>query len=372
MKRWLRDMNGAFGDLGTFLPYAVGAVSVGGLGAVGVFFGFGVALIASGLFYAMPMAVQPMKAVSAALLTSSLTPGEIALAGMALGTVFLVLGLTGGIAWLARAIPRSVMLGLVLGLGLAMIWLGGTLMLGNLWLGAAALIFLLIAARITRVPLLALAVLALLAVPLFSGADPEMPRLAQLGVTLPALVWPTWSDFPRSLEFAVLPQIPLTVSNAIIVTAAVSASLFPARAARVTHRNLSISTGLGNLLLTPFGAMPMCHGAGGVVAQARFGAHSATAPLLLGTLLLVAAVFAGDAAAELLGAFPLPLAGALLVIAGIDLAITRQLLESRRNCWPVIGITAAVAAIFNPALALVIGVAAEFGRAWLARRRQVP
>lgn len=363
-----REANGACGDLGTFLPYAVGAVTVGGLGAVGVFFGFGIALIAAGLFYGLPMAVQPMKAVSAALLTSGLTPGEVALAGLLIGAVFLVLGLTGGVSWIARRIPRSVTLGLVLGLGLAMMWLGLRLMADAALLGLAALAFAVLAMFVTRVPLLALGVLAVLVAP-WLGVSDSVPTLVGFGMSLPQFAMPSWSDLPRALELAVLPQIPLTVSNAIIVTAAVSASLFHQQAARVTERRLSLTTGLGNLALAPLGALPMCHGAGGVVAHHRFGARSCVAPVMLGALFLLSALFAGESAAALLAAFPLPIAGALLVIAGADLAFSKRLFETRPDCWPVVAITAAVAFAFNPAWALLAGLGMEVLRSRVARMR---
>src|SRR5690606_23972182 len=223
--RLTREANGACGDLGTFLPYAVGAVTVGGLSAVGVFFGFGIALIAAGLFYGMPMAVQPMKALSAGLLTSGLTPGEVAMAGLLIGATVLLLGITGGVAWIARHIPPSVTLGLTLGLGLSMVWLGATLMTDAPLLGAAALAFAVAAMFVTRLPLLALGVVAVLAAP-WLGLSDTVPTLAGFGLSLPQFALPAWSDLPRALELAVLPQMPLTLSNAIIVTAAVSATLF--------------------------------------------------------------------------------------------------------------------------------------------------
>lgn len=367
--RWARgDINGAFGDLGTFLPYVVGAITVAGLGTVGVLFGFGVLLIASGLFYGLPMAVQPMKAVTAALLTSSLSPEEIAAAGLMLGALFLVLGLTGGIGWLARTIPRSVTTGLVLGLGLAMVFTGAELMLADPWPGFGALGFFLLAARITRIPLLPVALLLALVGSIALGRFAP-GELARIELTLPALVLPHWSDIPRALELAVLPQIPLTLANAIIVTAAVSGTLFPNRAVRATPRNLALSTGIGNLLLAPLGALPMCHGAGGVAAQARFGARTAAAPVVFGTLLLIAAVLFGEPAMLLLTAFPLSVAGALLVIAGAELALTQRLFDTRPDCWPVIGITAATAAFISPALAMVVGMVLEIGRRCLTDRR---
>lgn len=366
--RLAREANGACGDLGTFLPYAVGAVTVGGLGAAGVFFGFGVALIAAGLFYGIPMAVQPMKAVSAVLLTSGLTSGEVAMTGLLIGGTLLVLGLTGGLAWIARHIPQSVTLGLTLGLGLSMMWLGATLMAEAALLGVGALAFAVAAMSFTRVPLLALGVIAVLAAP-WLGLTDHVPTLAGLAPALPQFALPSWSDLPRALEYAVLPQIPLTLSNAVIVTAAVSATLFHDQAVRASERNLALSTGLGNLVLAPFGAMPMCHGAGGVVAQHRFGARTAVAPVLLGSLLLASALLAGESAAALLAAFPLPIAGALLVVAGADLAFSRRLFATRPDCWPVIGITAAVAVVLNPAWALAAGLGLEVVRSAVARMR---
>lgn len=357
----LRELNGACGDLGTFLPYTIGAITLGGLGVVGVLFGFGVALIASGLFYGLPMAVQPMKAVSATLLTAGLSPAEVAMAGLLIGACFLLLALSGGISWLARRIPQAVTLGLVLGLGLAMAWLGLSLMAPAPWLGIGSLLFLGLSLLITRLPLLALGIVAVLLAPCLSNAQ-DLPTLAGFSFALPQLIWPSLQDLPRALELAVLPQIPLTVSNAIIVTAAVTATLYPERAARSTERTLSLSTGVGNLLLAPLGALPMCHGAGGVVAQHRFGARSASAPLLLGGVLLAAALFAGETAAALLAAFPLPVAGALLVVAGIDLAISRRLLQAPKRYWPGIALTAAVAALVNPAWALAAGMLLEFLR----------
>src|SRR3546814_2408937 len=71
------ELGGACGDLGTFLPYAIGAMTVAGLAPVGVLLGFGVFLVGSGLFYGLPIAVQPMKAVSAILLTGGIGAGEL-------------------------------------------------------------------------------------------------------------------------------------------------------------------------------------------------------------------------------------------------------------------------------------------------------
>src|SRR5712691_6605228 len=144
----LQEVSGACGDLGTFIPHVIGAMTVAGLAPAGVLFGFGAFLLATGVFYGLPLPVQPMKAVSAVILTDGLRPGEVAAAGMMLGVVLLVLGITGWIGRLARAIPQSVSAGLQLGLGLLMGALGVKLMLETPWIGFGSLSVLFLLARI--------------------------------------------------------------------------------------------------------------------------------------------------------------------------------------------------------------------------------
>jgi Molybdate transporter of MFS superfamily len=107
----VQELAGACGDLSTFILHVIGALTVAGLAPAGVLFGFAAFLIATGLFYGLPLPVQPMKAMSAVIVTGGLRPGEVAAAGIMIDTVLLVLGITGWIARLARAIPQSVSAG---------------------------------------------------------------------------------------------------------------------------------------------------------------------------------------------------------------------------------------------------------------------
>src|SRR5437588_2548876 len=129
-RRFLLECSGACGDLGTFIPHVIGAITVAGLAPTGVLFGFAAFLISTGLFYGLPLPVQPMKAISAVILTGGLRPGEV-LPPVMIGIVLLILGITGWIGRLARAIPQSVSAGLQLGLGLSMSVLGLTLILAE-------------------------------------------------------------------------------------------------------------------------------------------------------------------------------------------------------------------------------------------------
>jgi MFS superfamily sulfate permease-like transporter len=363
----VQEAGGACGDLGTFIPHVIGAMTVAGLAPAGILFGFGVFLISTGLFYGLPLPVQPMKAVSAVILTDGLKPGEVAAAGMMLGIVLLVLGITGWIGRLARAIPQSVSAGLQLGLGLLMGVLGVKLMLQTPWVGFPALAALVLLSRVPRCPAAPIVLVASAVAGWATIGGMNTPEIA-FAPSMPHLVMPTWTEVWRSLEIAVLPQLSLTLTNAVIVTASLSRELFPATGSIASERNLALSSGLANVLLCPFGAMPMCHGAGGLQAQYRFGARTGLAPIIFGVVVLVLAVGFADHAAALFAIIPMGAVGGLLILAGTDLAISRRLFDGKPSCWPVIGVTALVTLTVNPALGLILGWIAEFVRAAIVRR----
>jgi len=313
-------------------------------------------LVAAGLFYGIPMAVQPMKAVSAVLLTDQLTPEAMTAAGLIIGVILLVLSVTGLIGQVAKLIPQSVTAGLQLGLGITMGWLGLGMIAAAPWIGVPALVLLLGVPHLwPQAPVAPLVLMAAVGVGLATGLT-TVPEVQGFSLHLPVLVLPqSWGAAWQAVERAVLPQMPLTLTNAVIITAALCRDLYPDRAGRATVRNLALTSGVANLLLAPFGAMPMCHGAGGVAAQHRFGARTGLAPVLFGAVLLVLALGFADSAAALFAAVPLSAVGALLLVAGTDLALSKRLFDARRDCWPAIGVAAAATALLNPALGLVAG-----------------
>jgi MFS superfamily sulfate permease-like transporter len=323
-------------------------------------------LIGTGLFYRLPLPVQPMKAVSAVILTDGLRPGEIAASGMILGAVLLVLGATGAISRFARFIPQSVSVGLQLGLGLLMAVLGAKLILETPWIGFGSLALLFLLLRVPRCPAAPITLAAAACAGWLSGASPT-PTLT-FGWGVPEVAVPTWPEIWRSIEQAVLPQLSLTLTNAVVVTAALARELFPTAGAAASERRLALTSGLANLLLSPFGAMPMCHGAGGLQAQYRFGARTGVAPIMFGSVLLVMAIGFSDSASSLFAIVPVGAVGALLILAGTDLAASRRLFDAKPSCWPVIAAATVPTVVLNPGLGLVIGWAAELARAAIMRR----
>ncbi|NHM20375.1 benzoate transporter [Epibacterium mobile] len=353
----LREANGALGDIGTLLPLGLGAIALAGLSPQMVLLGFGLFYIATGLVYRLPIPVQPMKAIAAVALLGVASPTEIALSGVLIGLVLLGLGGTGLIDRIRRLVPQSVLSGLQLGLGLSLAWVAVGLMWEHWLIGALSLGVALAALRAGTHA-------AMLTIATGVGAGmmlglPEAPVLA-------AAPWPVAIPDVQELRRAVtdmaLPQLALTLTNAVFLTSLVAGDLFGARAAHVTPRRLCLTSGLASLLLAPLGALPMCHGAGGVAAHHRFGARSGAGPCLIGGLLLVVALLPAQMQGAILSAIPTATLGALLLIAAWDLAVSRRLIDARPSCHPVIATTALATVLLNPLLGLFAGTLAELIR----------
>src|ERR1700744_2691631 len=115
---------GAFGDLGTLLPFVVAYLAALKMDPFGILFSFGVAMVTCGLFYKTPFPVQPMKAIGAVAATQSaqtatVTAATVQCASLATGLIWLALGLTGLAQSISRLVPRTVVVGIVLGLGMS-------------------------------------------------------------------------------------------------------------------------------------------------------------------------------------------------------------------------------------------------------------
>lgn len=315
----LGELSGSIGDLGTFLPYILGAIAVAGFNPASIFTGFGLFYIFCGWFYNIPMAVQPMKVASAAVLIHNLTPGEVAAAGLIIGAVLLVLGLTGLIDYLARVTPPGVVGGIQAGLGLSLAILGVKMIIKDPFLGWTVLIIMLPLLKSRRFPAAIMGVLAGVILNFVLHPGLAVPSIS-IGLHLPGLTLPAAADFNRGFFLAVLPQLPLTLANAVLVTTAISHELFGSRADRVTDRNLCLTMGAANLLSAPFGGYMMCHGSGGVAAHYRFGGRTKNTAYIIGLVLLIFGLFLGSDGAKVFALIPEAALGCLLFYSGVDLA----------------------------------------------------
>lgn len=351
--RLKNEISGAFGDFGTFLPYVLGVITVAGLKPGGIFTLFGLFYLATGLFYQLPIAVQPMKIVSAAILAGKATPGEVAGATLVIGGALIFLSVTGLVGVLARIIPRPVTVGIQLGLGCGLAFLGLKMVSGNLLIGLITMAVMLPLGFNRRFPL----ALTGIGVGVFLGAVqgpfPAWPGLVP-SWQLPEISWPAWPEVWGGMTKVALPQLALTVTNAVIVTASLAGQLFPENR-RVTPGNLALTQGVANLAAGALGGFAMCHGAGGLAAHYRFGARTALAPIMLGVALMITGLGYGESGVALLRFIPAATLGALLFYGAIELALAGWAPTSGWGYF-ITFVVAALTFCSSPALAILIGL----------------
>ncbi len=355
------EIAGSLGDMGTFLPLLVGMAATNGLNFATALFFAGFFNIATGLTFSIPMAVQPMKAIAAIAITEGLSVNEIVAAGVTVSAVILFLGLTGLIGWLNRAIPKSVVRGVQLALGLSLLMKGLQMVASagvffgpdSYFVGAMAALVVLGLFFSNRVP--AALVLFAAGIVLAIVKNPLVFDSLGVGLSLPGWAPPAWNDFIAAFPKAVLPQIPLTTLNSVIAVCALSADLFPGREA--SPRRVSVSVGLMNLIAAWFGGMPMCHGAGGLAGQYRFGARTNGSILFLGAAKIIIAIVFGASLMSLCKAFPASVLGVMLAFSGMELAlVTRD--QTERPAALIMLLTAGTClALNNIAVGFLLGFA---------------
>lgn len=368
----LHELAGAFGDLGTLIPFVAAYIGILGMDPAGVLLPFGLALIGVGLLRRTPFPVQPMKAIGAAATAQaaaavSIGASAVIAAGLLTGLIWLFLALTGLSQRVAAAIPRPALLGVVMGLGFAFMLEGLRMMSGQLMLSALLLAATLLLLGRPRVPAMVLLLAAGIGIALF-----EHPELASqlaglhLSPRLPTFAWPQLqaADLWVGLVFLALPQLPLTFGNALVAVTAENNRLFPERP--VGERGVALSTALMNLGASAVGGVPMCHGAGGMAGHVRFGASTGGACVMLGVLLSFFALCLGDSAALLFRLFPPSVLGVMLFLAGLQLAVGSKETDGERVDRTLVLATAGIA-VWNAGAAVAFGILAwhAFRRGWL-------
>ena len=366
------EIAGAFGDLGTLVPFVVAYLAVLKMDPFGVLFAFGVAMVVCGLVYKTPIPVQPMKAAGAIATTQAaqtlvLTPAMVCGASLITGLIWLLLGLTGTAHRVAGLIKRPIVVGIILGLGFGFMIEGAKMMAQNWWVGGAALFG--TALLLTNRVVPAMFLLLLFGAGYGIWSDPTLLD-ALRGVSLDPR-WPTfalgqitWNDLLIGAVFLALPQVPLTLGNAVIAITEENNRLFPRRP--VSENRIATSTGLINMFGAGVGGVPMCHGAGGMAGHIQFGARTGGAVVILGVVLLLTAIFFSGSVGTLLRLFPPSVLGVILFLTGAQLALGSCDFSKDKGERFVTLITAALA-IWNVGLAFLVGVTAYIlnKRGWL-------
>ncbi|KAM7257023.1 hypothetical protein ACFE04_012764 [Oxalis oulophora] len=374
----LSELSGAVGDLGTFIPIILTLTLVSHLDLSTTLIFTSFYNIATGLLFGLPMPVQPMKSIAAVAVSESphLTPSQIAAAGMSTAATLLFLGGTGLMSVFYKYIPLPVVRGVQLSQGLAFAfsaikyirfdqdfvqskstgsrtWLG----LDGLVVALSAILFLVLSTgsgtavaeneepnasdsvsnrrlkkRLGFLSAIPAALLVfLLGLVLCFVRDPSIIKDLKFGPSRIKVLKITLDDWKIGFFRAAIPQIPLSVLNSVIAVCKLSGDLFPNH--EISATRVSISVGLMNLFGCWFGAMPVCHGAGGLAGQYRFGARSGMSVVFLGIGKLAIGLVFGNSFVRILNEFPIGILGVLLLFAGIELAMASRDMNTKEESF---------------------------------------
>jgi hypothetical protein len=343
------EVTGALGDSITTLPIVVALSLLTGVSLPHVLLLFGVFQVVWGVRYGLPLSVEPMKALCGLAIVGALTYTELAAAGLIAGVVLLGLGSTGMLARVERWIGAPVIRGVQLAVALLLVQSGVDLALRDPALAAIGVFVALsvTAAGYRRASALCVLALGTVVALYWTGLPvPQLPAFSVFPVGVPTVT--------KDAISGTAAQLAMTVGNAAMATSLLLSDLFEAD---VSADDLAESMGTMNLLAVPLGGVPMCHGSGGLAGKHAFGARTAGANLVLGTLYVVAALVAG-----VLQAFPMAPLGVLLVLVAIQLGRLALQSDQRALC---VGI-AFLGFVTNVGIAFLAGMAGY----WLLHRVQ--
>ena len=332
-----REISGSFGDLGTLLPILIALSNASSISLSATLVFSGLANIFTGLFFGIPLPVQPMKAIAAVALRQKFSEAEMMSAGLFVAAVIGFLSLSGLIGWVTRRVPVPVIKGIQMGTGLSLVGYAGRLLgmpeveveYRMLSLVVAFLAFLALLWRpfSAKAPYALIILLLGIIIPCIGGPSGYGGNTPMFSIWKPHISVPAPSDFSTGALQAGLGQVPLTALNSVIAVTFLSADLLPqVQAPSVTSMGLSVTA--MNLIGCWFGAMPVCHGSGGLAVQYRFGARSGASIIFLGLLKLVLGLFAGHFTAAVLFGFPTGLLAVMVVAAGLELATVGESLNT--------------------------------------------
>lgn len=383
------EFAGSLGDLGTLVPLSVALMMMAGVHTTATLLLVGLYYLASGVFFRLPLPVQPLKVVAAVAVAfpEKMSLSLLAAAGIEFGVILLVLSWTGLLDRLGRWFTKPIVRGIQLGLGLILMAKGIDLVLKpglflnstqpfvwsvtaipiNIVIGILAFGMTLTLLSSRKLPGAILLVGGGIVIGLLCGAFKNMNF--EFGPQAFSLVLPQSSDWWPALTLLVLPQIPLTIGNAVIGTADACQTYFkddPAHR-RTTYRSLATSMGLANIVAGCCGAMLMCHGAGGLAAHYRFGARTGGSNLMIGAIFVGLALLFGEMGLDLLTAIPSSVLGVLLIFAGIELASLILDIKNKNTLFVTLLIAGVALATTHMGIAFVVGI----GVSWIIRLRDI-
>ncbi len=375
------ELAGSLGDLGTLLPLAMGVILINGLDPLGVFSSIGLFYILTGLYFGVTVPVQPMKVIGAYAIAASLSAAEIQASGLLMALFLLIVSVTGAINFIGKYVPKEVVRGIQMSTGVLLMVKGVRLMIGTssfqhlrqaaepylaiqsqgpvpigVIIGLAGGLLTLFLLENKRMPAALVVILGGIIIGLLIGTREGFDNI-RVGLWIPTLLpfgWPDRADFTFALLALALPQISMTLGNAVIAYSDLSAQYFGKASRKITYRSVCFSMVIGNIICFSLGGMPLCHGAGGLASHYRFGARGAGSNIMIGALFLILALLLGTSIIAIAYLIPMSILGVLLIFAGSQLTLTILDIWNRKQlfvAFMMLGITFAS----NLAVAFIVG-----------------
>ncbi|XP_055807704.1 molybdate transporter 1 [Solanum dulcamara] len=389
------ELNGAMGDLGTYIPIVLALTLASHLNLGTTLIFTGVYNFVTGAIYGVPMPVQPMKSIAAVAISNpEFGIPEVMAAGICTAGILFVLGVTGLMQIVYRLIPISVVRGIQLAQGLSFA-MTAVKYIKNVqdfaksksggerdWVGLDGLLLALICAvfivivngagedhienqqsrgtgsseRIKKIifSLPSAFLIFLLGVILAIIRGPNAVKGFKFGPSKIEVVSISKHAWKQGFIKGTIPQLPLSVLNSVIAVCKLSTDLFPDK--DITATSVSMTVGLMNLIGCWFGAMPCCHGAGGLAGQYKFGGRSGGCVALLGVAKLVLGLVLGSSMVKVLTQFPVGVLGVLLLFAGIELAMCSRDMNTKEEAFVVLVCTSVSLVGSSAALGFLCGI----------------
>jgi len=306
-----------------------------------------------------------MKVLAIVAIAQHWTPSMVYASGFGMGLVWILFALTGLVGWMAKVTPPSVIRGIQAALGV-LLAIEAVKLLSTGWaLGIVSVLIVLSLRKNRYAP--AAVVLMILGIAIMF-AKGEIRNIAAPGLSFPPITTFTLQEVWNTFLLAGFAQIPLTITNATIATAALLSSYWPDKP--VTVRKLSWNQGIMNTILPFLGGMPMCHGAGGLAGQYYFGARTGGANIFEGIIEISFGLFLSASIAGLFSVFPEAIIGAMMFMVGIELMKFARGVHIGKDLIPL-GTTLIVSVSTNMAYGFLAGIASHYLMPMIFRSRQI-
>lgn len=375
----LSEWSGAVGDLGTMLPLAFTLIVFNGFAISRLFLLWGIAYIIVGFYFKVPLSVQPLKAMTVIAISLGLSVEFIAGTSFFYGILLITLSATGVIKWLQKWFSPALVKGIQFGIGLILaqkaiqlLFQKGFLLNNEttskeINLLIFVVLFLLIWFFQFRKKFPIALLLIAISIPTFwflSG-----PVKQDSAGDILTFVLPNLHLFVDAFILLIIPQLPLTLGNAMFAASDACHDFWGSRAKKVSPEKLGFSIGIADTIIGLLGGFPICHGAGGIAAHKQFGGKTGGTAIIIGGVLIFFALVTPFS--NLLFLIPVPLLAAMLLFDS-----GRMILMLRKTGFPIQFIVALIVGIIsfatkNLTIALVVGLIFERSYVYLKKRKNL-